>query len=252
MTSKPDNTRKVDGRGRQGLRPLELFETIATEIERKRRAAQWRAEIPAEWTARVEARVAREIADWQDEMSAEAKAGAPSAAERIAAGLATFKASFDGAYQSLMEAMFPGVIFGADPVALGGGTRSRAVNRGTTGATAPQGHAQQRSLSPEEEKVRAGLPAWVVVECAVPAKPGTTEFAILWTGQDLAPDLREKLELSLNGQPRDGNVFWTVERPKAGDKRQDKVTFVIFKGCKPTSFTVLEREDGKLAVDFMT
>jgi len=251
MTSKSNNTRKVDGRGRQGLRPLELFETIATEIERKRRAAQWRAEIPAEWTARVEARVAREIADWQDEMSADAKAGAPSAAERIASGFATFKANFEGAYQSLMEAMFPSVIFGADPVAVGGGTRSRAANRGATGAAAPQEHAQQRSLSPEEETVRAGLPAWVVVECAVPAKPGTSEFAILWTGQDPAPKL-PSLELSLNGQPRDGNLFHTAERPKKDDKPQDKVTFVIFTGCKPTGFTVLEREDGKLAVDFMT
>lgn len=252
MTSKPDNTRKVDGRGRQGLRPLELFETIATEIERKRRAAQWRAEIPAEWTARVEARVAREIADWQDEVSDDVKAGAPSASERIASGFATFKASFEGAYQSLMEAMFPSLAHPVAAMATRSGTRSATDSPGATGAAAPQGHAQQRSLSPEEEKVRAGLPAWVVVECAVPAKPGTTEFAILWTGQDPAPDLKEKLELSLNGQPRDGNVFWTVGRPKAGDKRQDKVTFVIFKGCKPTGFTVLEREDGKLAVDFMT
>lgn len=250
MTSKPDYTRS------QGLRPLELFATIATEIERKHRAAEWQASIPAEWTASVEQRVAREIADWQDEMSADAKAGAPSAAERIASGLATFKASFEGAYQSLMEAMFPSVIFGADPVAVGGGTRSRAANRGATGAAAPQEHPQQRSLSPEEEKVRAGLPAWVIVECAVPAKPGTTEFAILWTGQDPAPKL-PPLELSLNGQPRDGNLFYTVERSKEDDEpqddeRQNKVTFVIFKGPKPEGFTVLEREDGKLAVDFMT
>lgn len=251
MTSKPDNTRKVDGRGRQGLRPLELFETIATEIERKHRAAQWMAEIPAEWTARVEARVASEIAGWPDETAADAKAGAPSAAERLASGFATFKASFDGAYQSLMEAMFPSVIFGADALATRGGTRSRAVNPGVTGTAVPQDHAQQRSLSPEEEKVRARLPAWVVVECAVPARPGTNEFAILWTGHDPAPKL-PLLELSLNGQPRDGNVFWTVERPKAADKPQDKVTFVIFKGCKPSGFTVFEREDRKLVIDFMT
>ena len=256
MTSKPDNTHKVDEPGRQGLRPLELFETIATEIERKHRAAKWLAEIPAEWTTSIEERVASEIAGWPDELSGDAKAGAPSAAERIARGFASFKSSFEGAYKSLMEAMFPDVIFGAGTPAMGGATRLGAVNPGATGAAAPQDHARERSLSPEEEKVRAGLPAWVVVECAVASRPGTTEFAILWTGQGPAPTL-QLLELRLNGQPRDGNLFYTVERSKEDDEpqddeRQDKVTFVIFKGCKPKGFTVLEREDGRLVIDFMT
>ena len=154
------------------------------------------------------------------ERSAEAaKETTPEKKAAVSTTMRDFFAQFEGAYQSLMEAMFPSLAHPVAAMAARSGTRSATESPGATGAAAPQGHAQQRSLSPEEEKVRAGLPAWVVVECAVPAKPGTTEFAILWTGQDPAPDLREKLELSLNGQPRDGNVFWTVERPKAGDKR---------------------------------
>jgi len=176
---------------------------------------------------------------------------APLQKEQVSMAMRDFFAHFEGTYQSLMAAMFPGVSLTAGTRSAYGGTRLDTTDHSGDGAAAPQDHALERSLTPEEEKVRAGLPAWVVVECVVPDRPGTSEFAILWTGEDPAPKL-PPLELSLNGQPRDGNLFYTAVRSKEDDKRQDKVTFVIFTGCKPTGFTVLEREDGKLAVDFMT
>lgn len=254
MTSKPENTHKIDGRGRQGLRPLELFDTIAAEIERERRAVQWQAEIPAEWTASVEARVAREIAGWPDEMPGTAKAGTSSAATQIARGFATFRASFEGAYQSLLAARFPSLPLPpilpppVGAMAVRGGTRSETVEPGAAGIVASKDPAGLRPLIPTQEEAPVRLPAWVVVPYANALLPGT-EFAILWAGEDEAPDL-PSLDLRLDGQPWDENVFWPEVRSNVAGLPPGDVAFVKFDELKPRGFTIIQSEDGGLVVDF--
>jgi hypothetical protein len=178
-------------------------------------------------------------------------ATAPGQKARISTTMRGFFERFEGTYESLMEAMFPSLALSAGAMAVRGGTRSGTEDPGATGAVAPQRQAQQRPLTPEEEEVRSGLSDWVVVPYAHAPK-NRPEYAILWAGEDPAPRL-PPLELRLDGQPQDENVFWLREKTKnMADLPRGNVTFVQFNRVRPVAFTISEREDGGLVVDFMT
>lgn len=44
---------------------LQILDEVVVQVARERRAAEWAAEIPAEWTANVEQRVQAEIEEWE-------------------------------------------------------------------------------------------------------------------------------------------------------------------------------------------
>lgn len=197
---------------------------------------------------------------------------APGQASRKSTTIRDFFARFDGAYQALMEAMFPGLALSpsrstvrigtrsgnADPAVAGGSgiasapsrSRSGTAEPGAADAEAPQDPAQPRALTPAQEEARASLPAWVVVPYAGALLPGT-EFAILWAGEGAAPDL-PPLELRLDGQPRDENLFWTEVKTNLPGLPPGDVTFVQFDRLTPAAFTMTAREDGILVIDFAT
>lgn len=166
----------------------------------------------------------------------------------LSTAMRDFFARFEGTYESLMAAMFPGLTLGADAMAVRGGTRSGTVDPGAGGTVAPQGQAQPGPLTPAEEEARARLPVWVVVPYASALLPGTA-FAILWAGEGEAPDL-PPLELRLDGQPWDENVFWPEVRSNVAGLPPGDVTFVKFDELKPRGFTIIQSEDGGLVVDF--
>ena len=44
---------------------LQALDEVVVQVARERRAAEWAAAIPAEWTANVEQRVQTEIEEWE-------------------------------------------------------------------------------------------------------------------------------------------------------------------------------------------
>jgi hypothetical protein len=174
---------------------------------------------------------------------------APRQKAAVSTTVRDFFAQFEGAYLSLMEAMFPSVALPA-AMAMRGRTRSITESPGATDAMVPKTSNEPIALTPEQKEARSRLPAWVVVEYANAPK-NMPEFAILWAGEGDAPDLT-RLELRLDGQPRDENVFWPEVKTDVKGLRPGKVTFVKFDGIRPVAFTIKESEDGGLVVDFMT
>lgn len=165
---------------------------------------------------------------------------------RISTTMRDFFARFDDTYQSLMEAMFPPV--GA--MTVGGGTRSVTEGTGATGAMAPKDSSELIAPAPTREEARSRLPEWVVVPYAYASKP-ETEFVLRWAGEGAAPSL-PPLELRLNGQPQDENVFWSEVKRNLDGLPPGDVTLVQFGRLRPTAFTIIKREDDGLVVDFMT
>lgn len=186
------------------------------------------------------------------ERSAEAaKETAPGKKAAVSTAMRDFFAQFEGAYQSLMEAMFPSVALPVAAMAMRGRTRSTTESPGANGVMAPNGSKDAIALlTPAQEETRSRLPAWVVVPYADAPVPGT-EFAILWVDEGEAPDL-PTLELRLNGQSQDENVFWLEKKKSVDGLPPGDLTFVQFDSLTPLAFTIVEREDGGLVIDFMT
>lgn len=248
MTAKPDDIRKADGRDRKGLKPLELFATIKSEIEQRRRAAEWQAEIPTEWTARVEERVAREIKDWQADISGAVKPDAASAASRIVSGLVTFAARLEGPYQSLMEAIFPAVAMPVTAGAIRGGTRSGTAVSGLRGDPTAEQDPSIASLTPDQASLLDTLPAWIVVPIGIALEPGT-EFAILPRDADKA-EANPTLQLRVDGSAATSHIAFVsknAELPGAPGGRATRIRLAQ----PPKSFTISEHEDGTLVIDFI-
>lgn len=177
---------------------------------------------------------------------------------RVSTTMRDFFARFEGTYQSLMEAMFPSLALQEGAMAVRSVTRSATEHPDATGAMAPKDSNEPIALTPAQEEARSRLPAWVIVRCAdmfSQEESGTeeplTDFAILWAGEGEAPDL-PTLELRLNGQPQDENVFWSEVKTNLDGLPPGDVTLVQFDRLRPTAFTIIEREDGGLVVDFMT
>jgi hypothetical protein len=171
----------------------------------------------------------------------------PKQMKLVSTSTGNFFARFEGAYQSLMEAMFPGLALhpGAIPVRS---SREMGTEPSTSGAEAPNNSARSTALSPSQEVARSKLPAWVVVPYADAILSGT-EFAILWAGEGETPDLPH-LELRLDGKPQDENVFWLEMKENVFGLPLGQVPFVRFDQLTPQGCTIIESEDGRLVIDF--
>jgi len=176
---------------------------------------------------------------------------APGRKSPLSTGMGDFFARFEGAYQSLMEAMFPSVALSGAAMAMRSGTRSATESLGATDAMAPKDSNEPITLTPAQEEARSRLPAWVVVPYAYASPPGT-EFAILWAGEGEAPGL-PAVELRLNGEPQDESILWLEPKKDVKGLPPGDLTFVQFDtdASLALAFTIGEREDGGLVIDFM-
>lgn len=158
-----------------------------------------------------------------------------------------FLARFEGAYQSLMEAMFPGLALpsGVMPVRS---SREMGTEPSESGAEASNDSARSTALSPSKEVARSELPAWVVVPFADAVRPGT-EFAIQWAGEGATPDLPQ-VELRLDGKSQDENVFWLEVKKNVSGLPLGEAPFIRFDRLTPQGCTITESEDGRLVFDF--